>query len=106
MAILCENTSAPAPHGDPGETAFRTYLAAHASKAAPLRYFVMLGALPEFTCGFVNKQAADQFISQSSRYFGLDWRAGWVWRVRGLQIDLSIVDRNLVQPKSPAKSAD
>jgi hypothetical protein len=105
MAISCETTRNPVPHSDTVATTFRAYLAAHASGTAPLRYHVMLGALPVFEYGFANKQAADRFISQSSRHFGLDWRAGWVWRVRGLRIDLSIVDRNLIPPKSPAKNS-
>jgi hypothetical protein len=106
MTIPRKGTPGTMSQEDTSETIFRAYLGEHSGSVAPLRYHVRLGASVELSCGFANKETAERFIRESSRHFGLDWRAGWVWRVRGLAMDLSIVDRHLMRPKTPARNLD
>ena len=55
------------------------------------RWFVRRGATTKFNRGFRTKVEADGWINA----FGcrLDWRAGYVFRLRGEDVDMAIVDR-------------
>lgn len=55
------------------------------------RWFVQRGATTKFDRGFRSKQDANNWINS---FTNLDWRAGFVFRLRGDNIDMSIVDRN------------
>lgn len=55
------------------------------------RWFVRRGATTQFNRGFRSKDEASLWINT----FGhrLDWRAGYVFRIRGDGVDMAIVDR-------------
>ena len=55
------------------------------------RWFVRRGASTKFNRGFRSKNEADTWIN--SMGYRLDWRAGYVFRLRGDDVDMAIVDR-------------
>ena len=55
------------------------------------RWFVRYGAKTMFDCGFRSKDDASAWIEKFDRR--LDWRAGFVARLRGDDKDIEIVDR-------------
>jgi hypothetical protein len=78
--------------------AFSKFIERHAN-AKPRRYFVRTGAHTCFENGFSNKDQAAQFIKEAQAEYGLDWRVGWLFRLRGIVYDLEIVDRAGNAPK-------
>jgi hypothetical protein len=61
------------------------------------RLFVKRGDTVDFTRGFSSKDAANTWITELGRR--LDWRAGYVFRLRGDTSDMHIVDRQGVTIK-------
>ena len=55
------------------------------------RWFLRRGATTKFNRGFRSKSDADAWIDAMGRR--LDWRAGYVFRLRGDSVDMAIVDR-------------
>lgn len=62
------------------------------------RLFVKRGSIVWQDRGFSSKSEADNWINNFGR--ALDWRAGFVFRLRGDDTDIEIVDRqgNRVRP--------
>jgi hypothetical protein len=56
------------------------------------RLFLKRGDAVDFTRGFSSKAAASEWIANMGRR--LDWRAGFVFRLRGDTVEMHIVDRN------------
>jgi hypothetical protein len=56
-----------------------------------LRWFVRRGAKPHLMRGFKSKAEASTWIEGLGRR--LDWRAGFVFRLRGDCVDMEIVNR-------------
>lgn len=54
------------------------------------RWFVSRGSTADLTRGFSSKKAASDWIDGLGRR--VDWRAGYVFRFRGDNVDMSIVD--------------
>ena len=54
-------------------------------------WFLKRGEVVELTRGFSSKGAADDWIVALGRR--LDWRVGFVFRLRGDTVDMSIVNR-------------
>lgn len=57
------------------------------------RYFVRAGASTKFNRGFKTKAAVDDWFLMLQVVGQLDWRAGSVFRIRGIAHDLHIVNR-------------
>jgi len=57
------------------------------------RYFVKSGATTKFNRGFPHKKALDEWFLMLQVVGQLDWRAGSVFRIRGVPSDLVIVNR-------------
>lgn len=55
------------------------------------RWFVRRGATTKFTRGFRSKDEANAWINAFG--YRLDWRAGYVFRLRGDSVEMAIVDR-------------
>ncbi len=55
------------------------------------RWFVRRGATTKFNRGFRSKDEANGWINALGRR--LDWRTGFVFRLRGDGVDMAIVDR-------------
>lgn len=55
------------------------------------RWFVKHGATTRFDRGFRSKAEADAWINAFGK--DLDWRAGYVFRLKGLDRDISVIDR-------------
>jgi hypothetical protein len=64
---------------------------------ARARWFIKRGDTVEFSRGFSSKGAASEWIANLGRR--LDWRAGFVFRLRGDNVDMFIVDRDGVTAK-------
>ena len=88
----------PVPTGIPG---FGDFLHEHASPPPGLRYFVRVGATTRGDRGFRSLDAADAFLVRAIAAHGLDWRVGWLVRLRGLEVDVEIVDRKGARPTAP-----
>lgn len=61
------------------------------------RWFIKNGDNVRYDRGFRSKAEADAWIADLGR--ALDWRAGFVFRLRGGTADISVVDRNGVLAK-------
>ncbi|WP_338924469.1 hypothetical protein V0M98_33175 (plasmid) [Pseudomonas silesiensis] len=61
------------------------------------RWFVKHGATTRYDRGFRSKAEADAWINAFGRH--LDWRAGYVFRLKGGQYDISVIDRQGVLAK-------
>lgn len=61
------------------------------------KWFLKRGENTELSRGFSSKDAASEWINGLGRR--LDWRAGFVFRLRGENVDMSIVDRNGVEAR-------
>lgn len=61
------------------------------------KWFLKRGESVELSRGFSSKSAASEWINALGRR--LDWRAGFVFRLRGEKVDMSIVDRNGVEAR-------
>ncbi|HZF98273.1 MAG TPA: hypothetical protein VEY92_08535 [Pseudoxanthomonas sp.] len=57
------------------------------------RYYVRYGATTMFRRGFNNKQEASDWIEMLYRSGVVDWRVGFLFRVKGDEFDVEIVDR-------------
>jgi hypothetical protein len=79
-------------------TAFSQFIARHAN-AKTKRYFVRTGEYVSHDNGFATKAQASDFIKLAEAEFGRDWRAGWLFRLRGIEYNLEIVDRQGKAPK-------
>lgn len=55
------------------------------------RWFLRVGATTTFSKGFKSKKAASEWIS--SLGYKLDWRVGYLFRLKGSSYDCEIVDR-------------
>lgn len=55
------------------------------------RWFVKHGATTRYDRGFRSKVEADAWINAFGHH--LDWRAGYVFRLKGGQYDISVIDR-------------
>lgn len=55
------------------------------------KWFVQRDSAVDLTRGFSSKKEADTWITDFGRR--LDWRAGYVFRLRGDTADMTIVDR-------------
>jgi hypothetical protein len=55
------------------------------------RWFIKHGATTRYDRGFRSKAQADAWISAFGK--DIDWRAGFVFRLKGLNADISVVDR-------------
>ena len=55
------------------------------------RWFVKRGATTWFNRGFRSKAEANSWIN--SHGTALDWRSGFLFRIRGESMDIEIVDR-------------
>ena len=63
----------------------------HAERGPGLRYFVKRGAATWYSTGFKTKSAASDWIDSHGR--DLDWRVGYLFRLRGDARDVQIVNR-------------
>ncbi len=63
----------------------------HADKGPGLRYFIKRGATTWYSVGFRSKANASKWID--SHGDALEWRAGFVFRLRGDARDVDIVNR-------------
>lgn len=54
------------------------------------RNFVYVAGVPVPDAAFPSRLAADEWITLHRK--DLDWRAGYVFRLKGLRLDISIVD--------------
>lgn len=63
-----------------------------ADQGPGLRWFIRRGPTTWFNRGFRTKERASAWIS--SHGDALDWRAGYVFRLRGDARDIAIVDRS------------
>ncbi|MBK6616345.1 hypothetical protein [Ottowia sp.] len=63
----------------------------HADKGPGLRYFIKRGSTTWYSVGFKSKSAASAWVD--SHGDALDWRAGFVFRLRGDARDVLIVNR-------------
>ncbi|WP_018079351.1 hypothetical protein [Thiobacillus denitrificans] len=70
----------------------------YADQGPGLRWFIKRGATTWFNRGFRTKALADAWIKDHGH--ALDWRAGYVFRLRGDACDVEIVDRhgNVARP--------
>jgi hypothetical protein len=62
------------------------------------RWFVRRGEMTNLTRGFRSKDEASAWVNSFGRR--LDWRAGYVFRLRGDGVEMSIVDRHSKVAKS------
>lgn len=63
-----------------------------ADEGPGLRWFIQRGATTWFNRGFRTKARANAWISMHGN--ALDWRAGYLFRLRGDSRDVKIVDRH------------
>lgn len=54
------------------------------------RWFVQIGGLPQWDMSFHSKQAASTWINSHGHQ--LDWRVGFVFRLKEVNQDIEIVD--------------
>lgn len=59
--------------------------------AARPKWFVQIEGCPQWGMGFASKRSASEWIDAHGAR--LDWRAGFCFRLRGINVDIEIVDR-------------
>ncbi len=69
----------------------------HADTGQGLRWFIRRGATTWFNRGFKTKASADEWIKSHGQ--DLDWRAGFMFALRGDPRNVLIVDKNGRSPK-------
>jgi hypothetical protein len=67
-------------------------LLSHAGRQKGNRWFVQYGARTYYNKGFRSKAEADEWITSHGR--GIDWRVGYLFRLRGDDCDVRIVNKH------------
>lgn len=70
----------------------------YADQGPGLRWFIQRGATTWFNRGFKTKAQADAWIADHGH--ALDWRVGYLFRLRGDRQDVQIVDRHGRPPRT------